>query len=135
MSNSLPEAVAGHTAGVPGGSPAVFGVRALREERGLTQLEFGARIGLANKASVSLLESGKTAPSLDVALEIERLSAIDGVPRIDAADLCESVRKARAACAGGCGADPVHAADGTAPAADPATGQAGDLSGVRERAA
>lgn len=112
-------------ASAPQASPAAFGVRALREELGLTQLEFGTLIGLSNKASVSLLESGKIAASLDVAIELEKLSG----GRIDAAALCEAVRKARAACLGGCVADAVHGAEATPPAGGAATGQAGDLSG------
>jgi DNA-binding XRE family transcriptional regulator len=66
-------------------------IAALRGELGLTQLEFGERIGLANKASVSLLERGLIPCSLRVALAIEELSG----RRIDAAMLCEDVRLAR----------------------------------------
>lgn len=108
-----------------------FGVRALREELGLTQLEFGKLIGLHNKASVSLVETGK-AVSLPVALEIERLSIRDGVARIDAGTLCDAVRLARAACPGGCflGSELDHATGITPAAAAPATGQAADLSDV-----
>lgn len=78
-------------------------MRDLREEMGLTQLAFGERIGLANKASISLLESGQREASADVALEIERLSIRDGVARIDAGSLSGVVRRSRAACPGGCG--------------------------------
>lgn len=63
----------------------------LRRELGLNQAEFALRIGLANKASVSLLERGGPC-SLPVALAIETLSA----GRIDAAALNEDVRAARA---------------------------------------
>jgi len=66
-------------------------IAGLRRELGLTQAEFAERIGLVNKASVSLLERGLTPISLRVALEIERLS--DG--RIDAATLNADVRLAR----------------------------------------
>lgn len=65
-------------------------ITSLRRELGLNQAEFALRIGLANKASVSLLERGGPC-SLPVALAIEALS--DG--RIDAADLNDDVRAAR----------------------------------------
>ena len=65
-------------------------IEALRRELGLNQAEFARRIGLANKASVSLLERGGPC-SLPVALAIEALS--EG--RINAADLNEDVRAAR----------------------------------------
>lgn len=65
-------------------------VRALRRERGETGEQFGAAIGLS-KSKVSELEAGKYPPSVGVALEIEALSG----GRIDAAALCEDVRKAR----------------------------------------
>ena len=63
----------------------------LRRELGLNQAEFALRIGLANKASVSLLERGGPC-SLPVALRIEKLSG----GRIDAAALNEDVAAARA---------------------------------------
>lgn len=71
-------------------------VAALRQELGLTQQEFGERIGLPNKTSVSLLESGKR-PNISarVAVAIETLSG----NRIDAADLSEDVKLARHGCA------------------------------------
>lgn len=62
----------------------------LRRELGLNQAEFALRIGLANKASVSLLERGGPC-SLPVALAIEQLSQ----GRINAADLNEDVKAAR----------------------------------------
>lgn len=65
-------------------------IEALRRELGLNQTEFALRIGLANKASVSLLERGGPC-SLPVAIKIEELS--EG--RIDAADLNEDVKAAR----------------------------------------
>lgn len=65
----------------------------LRRHLGLSQLEFGARIGLANKASVSLLERGLAPCSLEVALRIEELSG----GQIDAAQLNDGVRLARGA--------------------------------------
>ena len=69
-----------------------FSVRDLRRELGLTQEAFGAMIGLKNKASVSLLESGQRGGcSLPVAIRLEELSA----GRIDAAALNEDVRLAR----------------------------------------
>ena len=66
-------------------------IAALRRNLGLTQLEFGARIGLGNKASVSLLERGLIPCSLRIALAIEALSA----GRIDAASLSDDVRMSR----------------------------------------
>ncbi len=65
-------------------------IEALRRELGLNQTEFAFKIGLANKASVSLLERGGPC-SLPVALKIEELSG----GRINAADLNEDVRAAR----------------------------------------
>lgn len=70
----------------------VFTIADLRRELGLTQLEFGVKLGLASKASVSLLERGLSPCSLRVSLEIERLSG----GRIDAAMLNDDVRLARA---------------------------------------
>ncbi len=63
---------------------------ALRRELGLNQAEFALRVGLANKASVSLLERGGPC-SLPVALAIEALSG----GRIDAGALNEGVRASR----------------------------------------
>lgn len=83
---------------IDGAGPAIV---ALRREMGLSQTEFGAAIGLASKGKVSVLElSGRA--SLQVALKIEDLSRVDGVPRIDAAQLNDDVARARAACVGGC---------------------------------
>jgi DNA-binding XRE family transcriptional regulator len=69
---------------------APFTIETLRRELGLNQADFAGRIGLANKASVSLLERGGPC-SLPVALAIEALSA----GRIDAADLNQDVKAAR----------------------------------------
>lgn len=66
-------------------------ISALREELGMTQIEFGERIGLSNKASVSLIERGLAPISLRVAVAIEELSG----GRIDAAGLNEDVRLSR----------------------------------------
>ena len=113
---------------------APFTVAMLRAELGLTQEAFGARIGLANKASVSLLESGRRDQcSLRVALAIEELSAKDGEPRIDAADLNDDVRASRQGVTGGGGA--VHGDPNSPAALAPATGQIGDLSGPLGEAA
>lgn len=99
----------------------------LRAELGLTQEEFGAKIGLANKASVSLLENGKRGQcSVAVAVAIEDLSVLNGVARIDAAALCDDVRLARAA---------VHAGEPATPPALCANGQSGEMSGQSERVA
>lgn len=108
-------------------------IKALRNELGLNQLEFGALIGLANKASVSLIETGARSPDLDQALAIENLSIVDGVPRIDAALLNDDVARARAACAGGCsvaGDENIldHAALDTANGPGASTGQFYDMS-------
>lgn len=66
-------------------------VRQLREELGLSQTELAERLGLANKASVSIIEkTGKA--SFDVALKFEEVS--NG--RIDAGSLNAAVRRARA---------------------------------------
>jgi len=65
-------------------------IMALRRELGLNQAEFALRVGLANKASVSLLERGGPC-SLPVALAIEALSG----GRVDAAALNEGVRASR----------------------------------------
>lgn len=72
-------------------APRAFGIANLREELGLTQIEFGERIGLANKASISLIERGLAPCSLRVAVAIEELSG----GRIDAAGLNEDVRLSR----------------------------------------
>lgn len=69
----------------------------LRAEMGLSQEEFGNRIGLASKGGVSKIERGLDAVSVSVALAIEALSIRDGVARIDAADLNADVAKSRAA--------------------------------------
>lgn len=70
-------------------------IAALREELGLTQLDFGERIGLASKAQVSLIERGLSPCSFNVALAIEELSG----GRIDAGNLNDDVRRARDAVA------------------------------------
>jgi transcriptional regulator with XRE-family HTH domain len=85
-------------------TPDVFArVRALRFERAETGEQFGAAIGL-HKSKVSELESGRLTwtVTVPVALMIEELSVRDGVPRIDAAELSEQVRAARARCTAGC---------------------------------
>lgn len=111
----------------------IISIKALRNELGLNQLEFGALIGLANKASVSLIETGARSPDLDQALAIENLSIRDGVPRIDAAQLNDDVARARAACPGGCAiadSDAVldHAALDSGSDANASTGQFGQMS-------
>lgn len=83
-------------------TPDVFAkVRALRFELGKTGEQFGELIGL-HKSKVSELESGKLPVTVAVALKIEALSVKDGRARIDASDLNEDVRCARAQCPGGC---------------------------------
>lgn len=84
-----------------GPGAAAFSIADLRAELGLTQQEFGVRIGLRNKTSISLLESGKRPNcSASVAVAIEELSG----GRIDAASLSEDVRIAREGLNGGSGA-------------------------------
>lgn len=105
---------------------------ALRREMRLSQTEFGAAIGLASKGKVSVLESTGRA-SLPVALRIEELSIVDGVPRIDAALLNDDVARARAACPGGCaiaeGENILdHAALDSGGGAQASTGQFDDMS-------
>jgi len=66
-------------------------IAALRAQLGITQEEFGARIGLKTKGSVSLIERGLAAMSPEVALAIEELS--EGA--IDASGLNPIIAKAR----------------------------------------
>ena len=81
---------------IAGGPAPDLTIAALRAELGLTQQEFGERIGLRNKTSISLLESGKRPDcSAKVAVAIEELSRVGGAARIDAARLSEDVRLAR----------------------------------------
>lgn len=68
-------------------------IEALRRQLGLNQAQFAERLGLANKASVSLLERGGPC-SLAVALRLEELSG----GSIDAAKLNADVAAARRAC-------------------------------------
>lgn len=67
-------------------------IAALRAELGLSLEDFGKRIGLSSKGNVSLIERGHMPPSLPVALAIEEISG----GRIDAAEINEDVRAARA---------------------------------------
>ena len=104
----------------------------LRKERGESQAEFGLSLGL-NASKVSEIETGLRPVSLRVALKIEELSILDGVPRINAAALNDDVARARAACAGGCasGDDEAvldHAALDNASDAPASTGQIGQMS-------
>lgn len=83
----------------------------LRTELGDTLQQFGLRIGIASKGNVSVFERENRCP-LAPALRLEELSG----GRIDAADLNDDVRAARAACRHAC-------ADSPAPApASPDTG-------------
>lgn len=65
-------------------------IRSLREELGLSQEAFAARVGVQSKGYMSRIERGEPC-SVKVAVEIERLSG----GRIDAAELNEDVRLAR----------------------------------------
>lgn len=65
-------------------------IAALRAELGLSLEAFGAKIGLASKGNVSILERGG-ACSLPVALALEKLSG----GRLDAAELNDDVAAAR----------------------------------------
>lgn len=71
-------------------------IAGLRAELGLSLEAFGAKIGLASKGNVSIIERGG-ACSLPVALALEALSG----GRLDAARLNEDVAAARR-CFGGC---------------------------------
>lgn len=70
-------------------------IAALRAELGDTLEQFARRIGLSSKGQMSTIETTGRA-TLKPALEIEALSG----GRIDAADLNEDVRAARAALVG-----------------------------------
>lgn len=69
-------------------------IATLRAELGLSLEEFAARVGLASRGRMSVIERENRC-SLDVALKIEALSDAGEGPRIDAAKLCEDVRAAR----------------------------------------
>lgn len=75
----------------------------LRKSLGMNQQEFGVAIDIKSKGLVSLIENGKASPTVSQALKIEALSIQDGAARIDAAQLNDDVRSARAACPGQCG--------------------------------
>lgn len=94
-------------------------VRSLRRELGETGEQFGQRIGLS-KGKVSEIENGTYAPSVAVAVEIERLSA----GRIDAAGLSEDVKRARAA---------VHAGDNATSGLPVPNGQSEEMSGQSDQ--
>lgn len=95
-------------------------IAALRAEMGLSLEEFASRIGLASRGRMSVIErEGRC--SLEVALKIEALSG----GRIDAADLSDDVRAARALLVDAT----CHASGITLESAPLATGQSGDLSG------
>lgn len=93
-------------------------IKRLRLEMGLTLAEFGARIGLSSKGQVSIIERENRC-GLRVALAIETLSD----NRIDAGDLCEEVRLARAS---------AHAADPIAAQHGASSGKSGDFAGSQE---
>jgi DNA-binding transcriptional regulator YdaS (Cro superfamily) len=71
-------------------------IASLRLALGLSQLAFGERIGVRNKTTVSLIERGIRPATSRQALAIEELSG----GTINAAELCEDVRLARAATGG-----------------------------------
>ena len=68
-------------------------IQELRRRLGMTQIEFGEAIGLANKTSVSLLERNERPCSAQVAIAIERLSG----GKLDAAKLNADVAAIRKA--------------------------------------
>lgn len=105
----------------------IITISELRREMGLSQSEFAPLIGLANKASMSLIETGKAMPTVDQALKIEALSVLDGVARIDAAQLNDDVAKAREACVAICHQEiqSHHGATDKAARHGPATGKSG----------
>lgn len=92
-------------------------IASLRSERQETLEAFGRRIGLSKSQMHEVEKSGRA--SLRVALAIEALS--DG--RIDAGDLCEEVRLARAS---------AHAADPIAVQHGASSGKSGDFAGSPE---
>lgn len=63
----------------------------LRTELGLSLEALGAKVGIASRGRMSVIERENRC-SLDVALALEKLS--DG--RLDAASICDDVRRARA---------------------------------------
>jgi DNA-binding XRE family transcriptional regulator len=93
----------------------------LRTELGLSQADFAARIGLASKGNVSIIERENRC-GLNVALAIEALSG----GRIDAAEICEDVKRAR---------DAVHAVTNTAAADAPSSGKNDTLTAAQRSAA
>ncbi|MGA9220025.1 MAG: hypothetical protein WBZ57_02405 [Pseudomonas graminis] len=95
----------------------------LREEMGLSLEAFATEIGQKSRGRMSVIERENRC-SLAVALRIEELSACNGVPRIDAAELCDDVRKAREA---------VHGADNAPAAGAASTGQSDQMSGQSDQ--
>jgi predicted transcriptional regulator len=71
-----------------------FPIRELRREMGLKLTQFMTALGVASEGHMSELERGIKPCSLDVALKLEALGREHGLP-LDAADLCEDVRRAR----------------------------------------
>lgn len=69
----------------------------LRAEMGLSLSDFAQLVGQASRGTMSVIERDNRC-SVRVALKIEELSG----GRIDAADLNDDVRMARASCGGGC---------------------------------
>lgn len=68
-------------------------VAGLRAELDLTLAAMGERVGISKSQMHEVESTGRA--SLRVALAIEKLSVLDGAPRIDAARLSEDVRIAR----------------------------------------
>lgn len=74
-------------------------IAALREHLGMTLREFGQVVGVQSVGNLSIMErTGQC--SLNVALRIEQLGHQRGFP-VDAAEICENVRKSRVSVAAG----------------------------------
>ena len=76
-----------------------------RKQRGLSQSQTARELGLANKASISLYESGSLAVPMKLALRIEAWSdgavrAVDLLPPEDAQLLSQVISRASAPPAG-----------------------------------
>jgi hypothetical protein len=112
----------------------------LRKEKSLSLARFAELIGLSSKGNASSIERSNRA-SLSVALKIEELSMVDGVPRIDAASLNDDVARARSTPNGGgdCQGGDIsvvtseHVIGDSSASGDAATGQSVQLSRDNER--
>lgn len=106
-------------------SNAKLTISEFREEMGWTLEKFGRAIGILSKGRMSEIQSGKVQPRVNQALEIERLSG----GRINASDLNDEVRAARAVILDGFDHDVMNSSGQS----DKSMGQKGQLS--RDKAA